>query len=320
LIQNFFIKDLILGFLVILFGSAAFWLWYEVVPLIIDGQFNQYQDIIRSTGGLVVSAVVFGFATIFVKNNYIIFVASTIAVVVPFFFLNANSFTVGAVVLVIFLTILSGRRIRKDFSHSLDFSVTKIARAGLPLYFTAASLIIATFYLAHMTEEKAISGLLPRSVLEFSLEKFSAPISSFTGLPKLTPHATLDEILFDVATTQLKNQGIRTELIPKKEILNLVSTQRKQLSDQFGIELPGNQTITDVFYTSVDSRIRDLLGPYKAYLPIASAVIFFFAFKTLTFPLYIISVVLLFLLIHFLKLAKIIKIEKATIEVERLTL
>lgn len=318
--QNPLLKDLVLGSLVILFGIAAFWLWYGMIPLIIDGQFNQYQDIIRSVSGLIVAALIFGFSAIFSKNEYIIFGASAIAAIIPFFFVEANSVTIGAVLLVIFITVLAGRRIKNDFYHSVGFSVVKTARAGLPLYFTAASLIVANFYLANMDEEKAISGLLPRSALEFSLEKFSAPIANFTGLPKLSANATIDEILLDAASTQLQDQGFSADLIPRKELLRLVAAQRKQLSEQFGIELPGNQTISDVFYTSVDSRIRDLLGPYRAYLPVASTVIFFFAFKAITFPMYLLSVALLFCLIQTLRIAKIIKMEKTTIEVEKPTL
>ena len=318
--QNFLIKDLILGLLVILFGLAAFWLWYGVIPLIIDGQFNQYQDYLRSVGFWLVAAVVFVFSSIFIKNGAILLVAALISTLLPFFLLQANSYIIGMAAAAIFLMVIAIHRIKKEFLFSPRFSMAKIARAGLPLYFTSASLVISAFYLANMDEEKAIAGLLPRSVLEFSLEKFSEPISTFTGLPKITPEATLDEILYDAAVSQLEAQGIPLGQLPKKEILGLVATQRKQLSEQFGIDLPGNRTVTDVFYTSLDERLRDLLGPYKKYLPLASAIAFFFAVKTLTFPLYFLSVVLLLLLIYILRLVKIIKSEKVQIEVERLTI
>ncbi len=66
--------------------------------------------------------------------------------------------------------------------------------------------------------------------------------------------------------------------------------------------------------------IRNMLGPYARYLPAAAAIAFFLAFKTFTWLLYYLTLVVIWILVKSMTAAKILTLGKKQIEVERLTL
>ena len=89
---------------------------------------------------------------------------------------------------------------------------------------------------------------------------------------------------------------------------------------QSGIVVPDREQAAEVLYRATVKQFKELLGPYQDFLPYASAVIFFFAFKTFTIPLYYLALISGFLLIKLLIWSKIIKKETVEIKAERLTL
>ena len=73
-------------------------------------------------------------------------------------------------------------------------------------------------------------------------------------------------------------------------------------------------------HRAVIERLEDVLGPFVQFLPLISALAFFFAFKAFTFPLYLVSVAATALLIRGLRMATIVRSAPRQITVERLTL
>lgn len=104
-------------------------------------------------------------------------------------------------------------------------------------------------------------------------------------------------------------------LLPRATFDMLIPVFEKQL----GLEIPDREQAPEVFYRATIAQFKELLGPYQDFLPLASAVIFFFAFKTFTIPLYYLTLVFSFLLIKLALWSKILKKDIVQVQAERLT-
>lgn len=238
----------------------------------------------------------------------------------PFLFVGATNIIAGIFVATALLISFAVYRIQQEVAYSLGFSIVKTLKSGLPLYFTIFALVLAVLYSANLDEEKAVSSLLPKPALYFSLQSLGGFAKSLIGLPVINPDATVDELLKTLLEEQLRPQGLNFANLPAQEIRRLLIAQRQELSRQFGIDVSGNEKIIDIFYTATIKRLRELLGPYTSYLPAISALVFFFAFKTLTVPLYYLTLLITALLIRLLRAVNVVRSERQQVEVERLTL
>ncbi len=314
------LKEILLGILLVASSIATFWLWSGVMLLVVAGDFNEYNKFIVPVAGLAISGAVFSLSAIFIKNRWLAYSIPAIAVSSSYLFTVASGTVVGILAVSIFFIAIAVHRIKKEYLLSLGFSITKIFRSGVPLYFTIASLTVAAFYLSLIDEETAIPALLPRSTLNFTLNRLSEPLSALTGIPKISTEATVDEILINLLQEQLTGQGIAFSQIPKQELQKALANERAALAEKYGIKVKGSEKIGDLFYDAITTRLLDLLGPWRSYLPYASAVAFFFAFKAFTIPLYYLSLLITFLLIKLMVLTKILRSEQQEIKVEKLTL
>lgn len=318
-------KEVILAILIAVLNIAVFWFWFKAAPLLAGGEFKNYGSFIVPVGGLILSASLFSLAALFAKNKWLAYSSAVIAIGAPYMLAKATALTIGIGLASITLIILAVHRIRKEYSLSLGFSLSKTTKVGLPIYFTIASLIVSVFYFGNITEEKALSSILPKSALNFTLKNLAGPLESLSNLPRgfiefLNPESTVDEALLKLVEKQSHDQGIDITKVPRQELLRALSSQRGEFAKVLGIKLDGQQKIGDVFYNVISRRIEELLGPYKKYLPVASAIAFFLAFKTFTIPLYYLTTLVTFLLIKIMVWSKILRSEKQQIEVERLTL
>ncbi len=316
-----FIKEAILAFLIVAAAIFAFWLWKETMPVLTAGILHNYQQFIAPIVALIAAASLFSMGAIFIDTKWLLYLASGVAVGAPFLLSSAST---GAYVLLpgsILLTIFAARRIRKEHVLSIGFSTSKVLKAGLPLFFTAASLVASWFYLQTLTDQnKAVSALIPRPVSDLMIRVLAQPLKEATGLPDINPDITIDELLTMSVETQLEAQGVSLTAGTERGLSELLAHQRDQLARQYGIPLEGSERLGEVLNRAIIERLEDLLGPFVQYLPLLSAFAFFFAFKALTFPLYFMSVALTAGLIRALRMATIITIESQQIEVERLTL
>ena len=316
-----FVKEAILAFLIVAAAIFAFWLWRETMPVLTAGILHNYEQFIAPIVALIAAASLFSLGAIFIDTKWLLYLASGVAVGAPFLLSSAST---GAYVLLpgsILLTIFAARRIRKEHVLSIGFSTSKVLKAGLPLFFTAASLVASWFYLQTLTDQnKAVSALIPRPVSDLMIRVLAQPLKEATGLPDINPDITIDELLTMSVETQLEAQGVSLTAGTERGLSELLAHQRDQLARQYGIPLEGSERLGEVLNRAIIERLEDLLGPFVQYLPLLSAFAFFFAFKALTFPLYFMSVALTAGLIRALRMATIITIESQQIEVERLTL
>lgn len=313
-------KEFVLGFLAIGGSVAAFWLWHRAAAALASGEFGGATIFIFPAITLLLAAAFFGLSSLFIQNARVAYGVAAVSVGAAYFFLDATGMVLLAALASILMAVWAARRIRKEYRFSLGFSIGKLFNSGLPAYFTAFSIAVSVFYFSMLNEERAFAALLPRQALEFTLENFSGPLEYLVGFSLLHPEATVNEVWEELALQQLEERGISSSNLAPSEIQRLTDLQRDGLESQFGVALRGDEKIGDVLSHIIAERIRDLLGPYAAYLPAAAAIAFFLAFKTFTWPLYYVTLVIVWVIIKFMAAAKILVSEKKQIEITRLTL
>lgn len=314
------LKEVVAGILFVGSSIATFWLWHKVTPAIVSGELTTYTFFILPVAGLVGTAVLFAFAATFIKNHAIAIGAILIGIGAPYFFVPATRVVVGAFVVSVLLVLYAIHRVHREYILSLGFSLSKILNAGLPIYFTVAALIVSVFYSFLVDQEKAISILLPKPALNFTLKALAGPIQQFTGIPKIDPNETVNDLLDALIQSQLQAKGFSISQVSPAILNQQRHGYLLGLSENYKIKLTGKERVGDVLYTTITERAETLLGPYKSYLPAISVVGFFLAFKTLTWPLFYISLFILAGLVRLMTALQLLKKEKLQIEVEKLSL
>lgn len=315
----FGIKEIILGILTISLNIAVFWLWFGVMPIVRAGEFEHYMNFILPLGSLVVIASLFGLSAIFIKNSWIRYGTGMLSLSAPYLFIEATPTIIALLIVSLILTALAIYQISKEYLLSVRFSLMKILYTGIPLYFTVTAIILSAFFFSGLDEKNAIVSLLPKS----ALTAFWGTIAQSFGLKyfaEITPDTTLDELLKSAVEEKLKSQGIDLSEVPKRELTGLIAEQRKLLAKEYGLTLTGKEKVIDILYAAITQKASSFLGPYERYLPTVSAIVFFFALKTITFPLYYLTLFLTYVLVKILIYAGVLTLQKQQIVVERLVL
>ncbi len=317
--QSSTIRQLTLAILFVLVSVGAALLWRRAVPAIAAGEFDAAGQFVPPVAALIFAGALFTLHVLFVRHPAMLWMALGAAVAIPYVFARPDAIALGAFGLSIGLVAFGAYRMRREEQTALHFAFSKIAKLGLHLYLTAFALTVSIFFLNALDEERAIAFFLPRPVLSWALDQASGQLQSFGGPTlRLGPDVTVDDFLRALALRELGQEG--TEKVSESQMETLVAAARKDLGERYGASLRGNERVSDAAYRVVAERIRDILGPYQKYVPVASGIAFFLAFKALAYPLYLLALGIGFLLIKFLRAGSILNVEKRTIEVERLTL
>lgn len=314
-------KEFSLCSIFVLLHAAAFWMWYRVMPVMVEGDFGQYRIFILPVLLLLVAAALFSLVTLLVKHKTLLAGAIIIAALVPYAFnLPSSTIAWGALVLTVLFVWLAASTIQKEAARSLQYRISRFLRQGLGFYFTAAALVLSLFYLNRIDDQKVFSLLFPRPLFDFVLQSFSGTIREATGLPQVRPEQTVNEILTELIRGQLQSQGISFEKISKPELSRMLAAQRAEFAKTYHISIGGGEKIGAVFANAVTAKVKEVVGAYNRYLPLGAAIVFFFMLKTISVIPYFLAILLAVLLMKLLVLVKVVKKEKEQIEVERLVL
>ncbi len=317
--------EALLGCAAALASALALWQWAGLVPAIAAGEFGRYTAFIGPIAVLTGAAAVFSFAALFIRTAWVMYCAAALGIFIPFFLLSASAAVLAVAALAVLVSFLAVHRIRREVALGAAFNALQFLRSHLPLYFTAVSLVIAMFYFSALDDERALRFILPRPafhvVLEFLVSEESPAASFLGGGFTLSPDMTVDEFLGAALEAQLKKEGIAPAAIAPTEWRRLIALERSALEKEYGIAArDGGERIEDVFYRTAILQLRSLLGPYESFLIPASALAFFFAFKLFTFPLYLVTLALVFFLVKALVAAKVLTRTTEQVTVERLSL
>lgn len=310
------VKEIVLGISLVALHVLVFWLWQRVMLLIINQRYDRYTPFILAFIGLVSAAMLFSLTAFLVKRKEVVYAAVAAALIVPFLYVEATASVLVLLAVCVLLGLFAARRMRTEFALSIGFSVSRIFRAGLPYYFTALSLILSLYYFIELGHITSVSDVVPESAFRVTFQVIGGPLKAITGADIRT-NATVDDFLQDIIKDQIKKRGLPLQEVSSSEMRRLIAAQREELAARYHVTLTGKENLSDAFRTTVAERIGDILGPYKEYLPYASAIAFFLGMKTITQPLYFITLGLTFFLIKLLIRSKIIALKKMQIEVEK---
>ncbi len=330
MIKTIATKELLLSLVTVVIGFFAFWLWQEAMPLFQSGVLNNATSFAAPAVALMLAGSLFFISSALITHGGLRN-AVALLTVMPAFFLAGNWQTVllGSSPMLVFvpvtglLALFAVRRMHREHMLSLGFSTPKIAKAGLPIFFTVASIIASWFYFQTIQmadRQKATAVLVPKTVTDIVIRVLAEPLKASTGLPEIRADMTVDELLTAGIRQELKKSGVVLSKTSEQGLTELLAHQRDAFAKQYGITLTGSERVGDVMHRAVIERLELALGPFVQFLPLISALAFFFAFKAFTFPLSLASVAVSALLLYVLRMATIVKSERRQIDVERLTL
>jgi len=96
----------------------------------------------------------------------------------------------------------------------------------------------------------------------------------------------------------------------------VLKNKRDEFAKEFGIELSGNETLSDVVYKIINSNAKIFSGHYKSYLPLIFTVGLFLTLKAISIPLIWIIIIFTFVIFRLMVSANFINIKKEEVERE----
>ncbi len=306
-------KGFIIGILTIAAGITNAWFWKGAL---ISGEFKDAAFYSLPFVALFLFTVLFALSSAFIRKPILRTVSAMIALAAGYLLVPATVVAASAAGASALAGWYASDAIAAEYRDSNAFSVRKIFRGGLPVFFSAVTLTLAVFY---FTAVSGASGhaILPKALFDAAIPLVEQPLQNF--LPGFRRDATVDELLLAFASRQLGGEvDIRT--LPLAERSDLLAQGRQALSQELGVELTGNERGGDVIYRAANAQIERIAGPYQRYLPFLAAAGFFIAIKALTVPVYWISLILLFAVVKFLLKMGLLTEKVETIEVVRISL
>lgn len=311
-------KEIALIFIMIVAQIGAMWSWNDTIPTFIEGEYKSAQQLLVPAVLLVIAGISYAIAALFIERRGLLYLSVYAAMGAPYLLIPATTPVLVALAASMLLGNFATNEIRREKFLSLGFSAYKFLKSGLPIYYTIASITVSFFFISHINEGNAINTLLPSPAIEFLLDKASGPLEPYTGIPRIDPKMTVDDLLRAVTVKQLKERNIGPADISEPEMERLILEQRRAIEEQYSVVLDGRATIPETLQQNINLSTNKFLSPLRAYFPIASAVVFFFTFKALTLPIYYFTIFLVYGIIRLLIKAGIVTKQEVTITVERL--
>ncbi len=305
-------KELILSVLTVAAGLANAYLWRG---LLFAGEFKDAAFYSLPVVALFLFAILFALSSAFIRQRWLRNVTAALSLGVGYLFSPYSSFILGGLGLSMLGGWYAASVISAEERASSKFSVRKILRGGLPVFFTSVALLLAILYFSSIRGEQR--ALFPRSLFDAAIPFLEQPLQAI--LPGFRRTASVDELLLALTAQQL-GETIDVSGFPPASREALLEQGRKTLSVEFGVNLTGKEKMTDVLYRVTNSQIAKFLGPYQSYLPIIAAAGFFVAVKALTLPVYWITLILVFGVVKLLVATGLLKQRTETIQVTKFTL
>lgn len=305
------IKEAALSLLTILMGITNVYFWRGLIFSENHANLTLFSLPIIS---LFLFAIFFSLLAFFLKNTAVLYLSVAVSILGGIFFIGSGISIISGMALAAVGVIFAARRIKIDVNDSLSFNLSKSMRRGLPIFFTVIAFIISLTYFSSIAKDKQV--FIPKSVFDIS----AGILQNYLGglVPGFRKDATVNEILTNFAKNELKKQ-LNVNEIPKEKLNELVEEQKIALSKGMGIKISGREKTVDLLYNLTNQKIDELFGQYKEYLPYLSAIGFFLAIKVLTWPLYFISLILIYFTVKLMLFTGLLKKEVVTIKSEKLT-
>ena len=321
-------KEFILAVLTVAAGAANAYLWQRTFFAGLLGSTSFYS---LPVAALLLAALLFACSAAFIRTRPLRILTSFLAVAIGYLLVPPEPTVFIALGLAAAGGMYAAGQIVREEQEAVSFSIRKIFRSGLPMFFTVTALMLAVFYFSSFTARPG-EYLIPRTMFDAVVQlmrRFSGaaafPVSSsgspiaplLSGIITITtnPNITINELILDQAGAQ---PGFAALSASQRE--ELLRQGRAVLAEQFGITLTGNEKMGDILYQSTNTQLERFVGPYRDYLPFIAALGFFIAVKAVTLPVYWATLLLIFAVVKLLTSAGVLKKTTTTMQVERLEL
>lgn len=306
-------KELILATLTVIVGVVSAYVWKAALLASGFPGFTFYSIPILT---LLVFGTLFSLSALFIDERGLRSGVALISCITGYLFIPYSATVLAGAVLSGLGGWHAANQIATEVKASQLFSLQKFLRAGTPLFFTAFALFLAVAYYASIGN-RTDAALLPKSLFNAAIPLIQKPLEGV--LPGFRADASVDDLLLAFAIREL-GSTVDVSKLSVSQKSELVAQGRAALAAQFGVKLNGTEKASDVLYTVTNKEVGTFLGPYRQYIPLITAIGFFVAVKTLTLPIYWITLLIVFFVVKLLKALKILHIETGTIKVERLVL
>ena len=321
-------KEFLLAVLTVAAGAANAWLWQRTFFAGLAGSTSFYS---LPVAALLLAALLFACSAAFIRTRPLRILTSFLAVSIGYLLVPPEPTVFIALGLAAAGGMYAAGQIQREEQEAVSFSIRRIFRSGLPMYFTVTALMLAVFYFSSFRAHPG-EYLVPRTAFDAVIQlmrRFSGaaalPVSTsgnpvapiLSGIVSITmnPEMTINDLILGQAKTQ---PGFAALSAAQRE--ELLRQGRAVLSKQFGITLTGNERMADILYRTTNTQIERFVGPYRDYLPFIAALGFFIAVKAVTLPLYWATLLLIFLVVKLLTSAGVLRKTTTTVSVERLQL
>ena len=180
------------------------------------------------------------------------------------------------------------RRIRQDLKLNIKIDLWKTLRTGSTFFILALSLTIASQYYWE-TKNTSLENTLPKFKIDALSEKLTSKVLSFVN-PDFKnldeENITVDQFILETRkkqfTESLASEELSNELFENSQAL-VLEEGRRQLSDLAGVKLNGQEKLSDIFSSTVNNRINNLISPSfseNSKLPLLHLILAFILFLT----------------------------------------
>ena len=324
------IRVLILGIATFILALAAGFLFNGLLYGSFGGSPGASVFWVLTAAVFLLLVVMLGIDALLIKLNivYLVFGASVLALILPVMARMNGWQWLAAVVLFLWIS-WSRWQIRRDLEIFVKPKAGRILTRGVKKMLSGLIIFISVFYFFSPGITQAENLFFSRSLFETVLVPLEKVVQGF--LPQFRKDMTVDEAILEIAAGAAFDQALKSDPrlreTPSMEIENTrkqffeqfksrIPGERRELSEQLGVALKGDEKIADVFYDFTLAKFRELPAQARVFFNIFSALALYFILRLAAIPFGWLARIFAAGLFKILLIAGFISVKKEMIERE----
>lgn len=310
LVAGFLFNGLLYGSLAQNPGASVFW--------------------ILTTAAFLFLVMMLGIDALLIKLNivYLIFGVSVLALILPITARTNVWHWLAAGFLFLWMA-WSRWQIRRDLEIFVKPKAGRILGRGMKKMLSGLIIFISVFYFFSPGITQAENLFFSRSLFESVLVPLEKVVQSV--IPQFRKDMTVDEAILEIAAGAAFDQAVKSDPqlreAPSMEIENIrrqffeqfkgqIPEQRRELSEQLGVALKGDEKIADAFYNFALVKFRELPTQARTFFNVFSVLALYFILRIAAVPFGWLAQIFTAALFQFLLIIRFISVKKETIERE----
>ncbi len=314
----------------------AAWASWWTLGNSIFGRVSGYDWLIPAAA-ISIWAIIFTLGAIFIKSR-LYFYSSIVLGALGYLFLNSFNLSFIGVVLGVLILFATEYGVKRELERGVQLNFYYVVRQSLKYFVTAVSLVVAVSYFFSLDRDNADLGKIERDSLASQVEwglKASRYVLAGENkqlVDNILSGATVDEYLrrddgnLGVSSQDLEMIGQSGVSFENQVVLESLGSSlnqqirqqaleksKKEISDQLGMEISGDEQIKDVLAEYADKSQQDFLARstgVRENLPLIMAIVLFLTVRILATILDLFLGVVIFGFIRVFQTAGIVDIRK----------